>query len=351
MGQGHVFSINPALLDALRGNPDSQPRAILYAGLSEGRWSWTDVEAFETAFEADPRFYLKKERTAPVGKKYVTRSMRCQKRRAYPYRYIRRHGIAPVLDGTLSSGALRTLEFIIARCGKGQFWSTLTSWIAHDLGLHVRTIQNHLRALHGRYIAVSSPDQKTQKITITVLPSSEVQPPRVFKKMRETQAALDVGAKKISPTHETSSEKKKSELDNVGEPSQKELFGANSSQEPEAAFEGSATGSCSRREGSLVETPPFHRETTAHDRTRKGHSAGPRGFGRRVEGFDDTIDAILAKVGLSLPRFNRSSPQVERNPSLPGTQLAFETNDASSDDQERFHGPSGHGHRRNRQPP
>ena len=92
-------------------------------------------------------------------------------------------GSMPVLDVFLSSGQVRTLQYLICRTGRGHAFTTLTSWLAADLGWHVRTIQVHLRALRLQgYILTSAPDPKTHKITITLTARCEVAPPQVRKK-------------------------------------------------------------------------------------------------------------------------------------------------------------------------
>ena len=88
-------------------------------------------------------------RRSTKGQTLESRRLRCARmpRRSLPYRYVRRHGVMAVLDVFLSSGQVRTLQYLICRTGKGFSFTTLTSWIAADLGLCVRTIQKHLREL------------------------------------------------------------------------------------------------------------------------------------------------------------------------------------------------------------
>ena len=124
-------------------------------------------------------------RRSTRGKTLETRPMRCARmpRRSVPYRFVRSHGIEPVLDVFLSSGQVRTLQYLICRTGRGHAFTTLTSWLAADLGWHVRTIQVHLRALRRQgYILTSAPDPKTHKITSTRTARCEVAPPQVRKK-------------------------------------------------------------------------------------------------------------------------------------------------------------------------
>ena len=174
-------------------------------------------------------------RRSTKGQTFETRPMRCARmpRRSVPYRFVRSHGIMPVLDVFLSSGQVRTLQYLICRTGRGHSFTTLTSWLAADLGWHVRTIQVHLRALRLQgYILTSAPDPKTHKITITLTARCEVAPPHVRKKTGPQSQDLKGGAtNRSSSTDETSSLRKK---------------GANPSAETGAAVGASAPAPASR---------------------------------------------------------------------------------------------------------
>jgi hypothetical protein len=176
------------------------------------------------------------QRRSTKGKTFETRPMRCARmpRRSVPYRFVRSHGIMPVLDVFLSSGQVRTLQYLICRTGRGHAFTTLTSWLAADLGWHVRTIQLHLRALRLQgYILTSAPDPKTHKITLTLTARCEVAPPRVRKKTGpQSQDLKGSAANRSSSTDETSSKRKE---------------GANSSAGAGAEVEASAPAPASRR--------------------------------------------------------------------------------------------------------
>ena len=60
-------------------------------------------------------------RRSTKGKTLESRRLRCARvpRRSLPYRYVRRHGVMAVLDVFLSSGQVRTLQYLICRTGKG----------------------------------------------------------------------------------------------------------------------------------------------------------------------------------------------------------------------------------------
>jgi hypothetical protein len=213
-------------------------RSVLYQAHQAGQVTWEEVEELETLLDlraAIPEAETPKPRRSTKGKIFETRPMRCARmpRRSVPYRFVRSHGIEPVLDVFLSSGQVRTLQYLICRTGRGHSFTTLTSWLAADLGWHVRTIQLHLRALRLQdYIRVSDPDPKTHRITITLTTRCEVAPPHVRKKTGpQSQDLKGAATNRSSSTDDTRSLRKK---------------GANPSAETGAAVETSAPAPASR---------------------------------------------------------------------------------------------------------
>jgi hypothetical protein len=189
-------------------------RQALYKASQARQVTWEQVEEIETLLDlraSIPETETPKPRRSTQGKTFETRPMRCARmpRRSVPYRFVRSHGIEPVLDVFLSSGQVRTLQYLICRTGRGHAFTTLTSWLAADLGWHVRTIQVHLRALRLQgYIRVSAPDPKTHKITITLTARCEVAPPQVRKKTGpQPQDPKGSATNRSSSTDDTRSKK------------------------------------------------------------------------------------------------------------------------------------------------
>ena len=189
-------------------------RQVLYKASQARQVTWEEVEEIETLLDlraSIPETETPPPRRSTKGKTLETRPMRCARmpRRSVPYRFVRSHGIMPVLDVFLSSGQVRTLQYLICRTGRGHSFTTLTSWLAADLGWHVRTIQVHLRALRLQgYILTSAPNPKTHKITITLTARCEVAPPHVRKKTGPQSQNLKGGAtNRSSSTDDTQSKK------------------------------------------------------------------------------------------------------------------------------------------------
>jgi hypothetical protein len=260
-------------------------RSALYQARQAGQVTWEEVEEIEALLEL--RAAPTGPETLPVGalarrstqgKAFETRSMRCARmpRRSVPYRFVRSHGIMPILDVALSSGQVRTLQYLICRTGRGHSFTTLTSWLAADLGWHVRTMQVHLRALRLQgYIRVSDPDPRTHLITITLTERCEVAPPWVRKKTRPQTQDLKGGAtNQNSPTDDMKLEKK----------------GTNSSAETGAAVEASAPAPASRRahEGESgfpprTSAPSTNRATTS-EQPQQGVFGEAEGTSRATAG-------------------------------------------------------------------
>jgi hypothetical protein len=271
-------------------------------------------------------------RRSTKGKTLETRPMRCARmpRRSVPYRFVRSHGIEPVLDVFLSSGQVRTLQYLICRTGRGHSFTTLTSWLAADLGWHVRTIQVHLRALRLQgYIRVSDPDPKTHKITITLTELCEAPPPHVRKKTRPQNLTLQGGtANGSSPTDETSSLRKKGVATIELYVPERESR-ANPSAEAGAAVEASALAPSSRgapKHESCGLQPSASEPNANHDPALE-----PRGgvFGEAEGASDATVGPVLARSPGSAPAKARSgqegagrlrTPDSARAPSAPSAE-------------------------------
>jgi DNA-binding MarR family transcriptional regulator len=319
--------LNPNLLAAIRHDPSKPPLAVAYAGIGR-HWTMEDVEAFEEALHADPKVHLRKERSSTQGRSYVTRRERCKTRESFPYRYVRRYGVAPVLDVNINAGQARTLAYLICRTGKGKSVSMRTSWIARDLGYHVRTIQLHLQALlQAGYIRLTTPHPMTKEVLITLRELCEVQPRSAFKKAKQITDLRGVTAKKNSDTHETSSFKREPPPKTAQDVITDVVKGANSSREGGAALEGSTPPSHSRPAGSPVSASPPNPAKPAPDPSQRGFSAEPKRILQPVTAFDKRLEAILSRHGLS-----PASQTEEHTPSSPGTQPEPGSSGSSSGD-------------------
>lgn len=203
-------AIHPRLLlDLSQVSPETWGAAV-YQGLIDGRWDEESVENFQRLDKKAQRRAVKGGGQSPptpspenprTRRKSRSREKRLMDRRISPgLRYVRRHSLDPFLDARLSSGARTTLTYLIARCGKAKTFTACTNWIAQDLGVTTRTIQNHYRALEGAgYIFRSSPDEQGRT---TIRLCKPVEPPAYRPKKPETSVAPSHAddRKEISPT-------------------------------------------------------------------------------------------------------------------------------------------------------
>ncbi|WP_230534188.1 helix-turn-helix domain-containing protein [Microvirga roseola] len=119
---------------------------------------------------------------------------------------MRRFSIDVLVHPGVSTGAVTTLVYLISRCGRNKQLTTCTSWLAADLGVSPRTIQNHYRQLEqAGFLARSSPDRRG-RTTIYLTPLVEVRPVRNGK--AEILVAHDDGAKKNSRTKDIDSKER-----------------------------------------------------------------------------------------------------------------------------------------------
>jgi hypothetical protein len=292
--QAHAL---PALLaalskDLLAGHLTDEQYEELAGRIAERQQAWLDEERAPLGQRP------KRKPRAPL----VTRPRRCaeQPRLSMPYRFVRRHGIMPILDVHLSSSAVRTLQYLICRTGKGHVLTTLTMRIAQDLGWCKRTIQKHLLMLqdHG-YIIRSDPDPKTKMIRITLTERCEVAPARVQKRVAQHQALQRRTANGSAHTH-TSRFRREERSGDSQKPS-RIVQGANPSPAAGSALgEGSKPPAGSRREGRAVESHAPRSAPAAPDRIGvPGHSAEPRRIlDRPRTALDDRLDWILRDVGI-----------------------------------------------------
>ncbi len=194
--------MNPSLelLRALAAVPHERQAALAEQGIREGRWTAEHVAAYHGLPNSEPAPRERKPR-APT----VTRRMRLSRRRCSFSRYIRRFSTDVLTHPFLSTGAITTLAYLISRCGRGRQHTTCTSWLAADLGVTSRTIQNHFRLLEQAGFLVRSAPDRRGRTTLYLTELVEARP--LQRNKAETVAQLADGAKKISDTHNTDSKK------------------------------------------------------------------------------------------------------------------------------------------------
>jgi len=181
----------------------SRPQQAVVAeqGIHEGRWTRDQVVAF---FELPEREASPKPRRPRVPA--VTRRKRLSRRRCSFSRYVRRFSIDVLVHPSLSTGAVTTLVYLISRCGRYKQLQTCTSWLAADLGVSPRTIQNHYRQLEQAGFLVRSSPDRLGRTTIYLTNLVEANP--VQKEEAQRVAQHGEGAKICSPTNETDSKER-----------------------------------------------------------------------------------------------------------------------------------------------
>jgi DNA-binding MarR family transcriptional regulator len=189
------------LLQAMGRVSRPQQAVIAEQGIREGRWTKDQVAAF---FELPEREARPKELRprAPA----VTRRARLSRRRCSFSRYVRRFSIDVLVHPGLSTGAVTTLVYLISRCGRHKQLQTCTSWLAADLGVSPRTIQNHYRQLEQAGFLVRSSPDRLGRTTIYLTNLVEVRP--IQKEDVQPLAQHGEGAKICSPTNETDSKER-----------------------------------------------------------------------------------------------------------------------------------------------
>jgi DNA-binding transcriptional ArsR family regulator len=96
--------------------------------------------------------------------------------------------------------------YLISRCGRHKQLQTCTSWLAADLGVSPRTIQNHYRQLEQAGFLVRSSPDRLGRTTIYLTNLVEVRP--IQKEDVQPLAQHGEGAKICSPTNETDSKER-----------------------------------------------------------------------------------------------------------------------------------------------
>jgi len=185
-------------LQAMGTVTEDQQAAVAERGLLEGRWTRDQVTAF---FELPDRQPSPKQQ--PARAPAITRRERLSRRRCSFSRYVRRFSIDVLVHPGLSTGAIATLVYLISRCGRQKRLQTCTSWLAADLGVTPRTIQNHYRLLERAGFLIRSSPDRLGRTTIYLTDLVEVRP--LQKDAAESLVDHEVGAKNCSSTNEKDS--------------------------------------------------------------------------------------------------------------------------------------------------
>lgn len=210
-----IPEIHPFILAAVADRPELHPATVVAQLWSTGKIGDSDYELWDrltlggTKKPPRPR-KVASERNADEPKRgYVNRTARCVERAIrFHGRFIRRQSLAPTLDVRLSSGCVRTLNYIVARCGRKAVWETWTVNIAKDLGFCARTVRVHLRTLVDTgYLYRSDPDNaRGGCIKLALKVSAETPVWVALKNGADILASLEItGRNPDSATYETSS--------------------------------------------------------------------------------------------------------------------------------------------------
>lgn len=186
------------LLQTMGRVPRVEQAAVAEQGIRDGRWSRDQVAAFLDLPERGTWPRQRRPR-APA----VTRRTRLSRRRCSFSRYVRRFSIDVLVHPGLSTGAVTTLVYLISRCGRHKHLQTCTSWLAADLGVSPRTIQNHYRQLEQAGFLVRSRPDRLGRTTIYLTDLVEVRPAQTD--TAQPFAQHGEGAKNSSPTKEIDS--------------------------------------------------------------------------------------------------------------------------------------------------
>lgn len=132
------------MLEHIRSCPNEEPRRVIYRGLSEGRWTYEDVEHWETN-----NAVLSNARKTSVSRSaYLTRKRRV--RRALPRvsdQFVPKMAMDVICHRDLPDGAKACLAVLLGLAGKKDNIITFTSSLATMLGRTARTVRNYFIAL------------------------------------------------------------------------------------------------------------------------------------------------------------------------------------------------------------
>ena len=166
-GEPKYSRTRPALLEiaeAVRSDPETEPRKTVYAGLADGRWGWDDVEAWETN-----RTVLAEARRRPTKGVYLTRG-----RRTRPHApdvdgmYVPKMSLEAVCHAGVSDGAKACLAILMSLAGKHAAFTTYTSSVAARMGRTTRSVRSYFAALEGAGLITRTPGKRPNTVLIAI---------------------------------------------------------------------------------------------------------------------------------------------------------------------------------------
>jgi hypothetical protein len=144
-----------------------EPRRVVYQGLEEGLWDWSDVEAWETNEAILREVRLK---SPPKKGVYLTRGRRSAPRLPRTEgMFVPKMSLDAICSFKISDGAKACLAVLMSIAGRETTFTTYTSSIAHRMGRTARTVRNHFIALEeaGLIVRTQGSSPNTVRITIT----------------------------------------------------------------------------------------------------------------------------------------------------------------------------------------
>lgn len=176
------------MLAAIRANPGTHPRQIVYAGVATGRWTYDEAEAFEENFEAlSKRSSSSARRDRAV---YLTRSSPARHRRpACDGMFVPKTALDIFCRPGLCDGARACLSLILALAGKDDTLVTYTSSLATMLGRTTRTVRNYFTALEEAGLITRRPGRHYNTVRLDISPDCRPAP---------YQEPIDVRAYKLA---------------------------------------------------------------------------------------------------------------------------------------------------------
>lgn len=161
------------MLEHIRAHPNEEPRRVVYRGLNEGRWTYEDVEQWETN-----NVVLSNARKTSVSRSvYLTRKRRV--RRTLPKvsdQYVPKMAMDVICHRDLPDGAKACLAALLGLAGKKDEIVTFTSSLATMLGRTSRTVRNYFIALEECGLIERRAGSSPNTVHIKIKPISKPEP-------------------------------------------------------------------------------------------------------------------------------------------------------------------------------
>lgn len=154
-----------AMREAIERRKDLLPRQVVYAGLKEKLWEYSDVEAWE-----NNQSVLSEARSPARRGVYLTRNRGVSRRTPRTEgRFVPRMSLDALCKVDICDGAKTCLALLLSIAGRESTILTYTSSIATELGRTARTVRNYFIALEraGLIVRTAGRDQNTVRISIS----------------------------------------------------------------------------------------------------------------------------------------------------------------------------------------